>query len=164
MSRGSLPGRASLTSAPVALLVAGVVSLGGTACYRTVDAAPTAFQPGASVRLYLTNEGETTLAPKLGPETVRVEGRVERVTPDSVALVVSRTAKRFGGTLPWLGEHVTVPTRVIARSDVRVPDRKKTTLATVIAAAGAVIAIAALMAQNGAGKGDDGGGGGGPTP
>ena len=166
MPRGSLhdrsriprPSRRRARCLAVALLAA------AAGCYQTVNVAPGALAPGANVRIDLTSDGERELAPRLGDETVRVEGRVETATPDAVGLVVSRTVKKFGGTVPWIGERVTIPTRVIAHAGRRDIDRQRTTLAAAGAAAAAIAAFVVLVAQHGAGRGDDGGGGGGPTP
>lgn len=161
MPRGSSRGRRR----PLLVRLTALAALvGATACYRSVDAPPAALAPGAVVALFLTPDGERALAPRLGEATTIVEGRVERTDTAGVALVVSRTTKRYGGTVPWLGERVTVPAGAIAEARARVVDRRRTTLATLGVAAAAVAALAVLVAQHGTGRGDEGGGGGGPTP
>jgi hypothetical protein len=136
----------------------------GTGCYRTVSAAPAALTPGSTVHLVLTPQGETDLAPRLGPETIAVDGRVESVGTDGVALVVSRTRKRTGATIPWIGERVTIPASAIAQSQQRTLDRGRSVLSGALVGAATIGALAALIAQLGAGRGDDGGGPIGPTP
>jgi hypothetical protein len=151
----------SLLASTVAAVVAFCV---GTGCYRTVAAAPTAFTPGSTVHLVLTPQGETDLAPRLGPETIAVEGRVDSVGSGGVALVVSRTRKRTGATIPWIGERVTIPAAAIAQSQQRTLDRRRSILTGVLAGAATIAALAVLIAQHGAGSGDEGGGPVGPTP
>ena len=137
----------------------------GAGCYRTVSAAPSALAPGATVHLFLTPQGETDLAGRLGPETIAVDGRVESVGSDGVALVVSRTQKRTGATIPWIGERVTIPASAIAQSQQRTLDRGRSVLTGALLGAAAIGALVALIAQHGAGSGDDGSGGPiGPTP
>jgi hypothetical protein len=117
------------------------------------------------VHLFLTPQGEADLAGRLGPDTIADHGRVESVGGDGVALVVSRTQKRTGGTIPWIGERVTIPASAIAQSEQRTLDRGRSVLAGALIAAAAVGALVALIAQHGAGTGDDGSGGPiGPTP
>ena len=141
-----------------------LAALLATACYRNVPVDPAPLAAGAVVRLYLTGDGTTRLEPRLGSQTIALDGRVEGVAADGVTLDVSQTTKSFGGTVSWMGERVTVPTGLIARAERRVFDRKRTTLAAAAGACVAVAAIAALIAQHGAGSGTENPGGVGPTP
>jgi hypothetical protein len=144
----------------VALLA---LSAGSVGCYRNVPVDPAPLPPGAVVRLWLTPDGAAQLAPRLGPQTLAVDGRVDSVGAGGVTVVVSQTTKTFGGTIPWLGERVTVPTADIAHAERRVPDRRRTVLAAASAALAAGAAMVVLIVQHGAGAGSDGGGPG-PTP
>jgi hypothetical protein len=120
--------------------------------------------PGTTVRLYLTGDGTAALASRLGPQTLAVDGRVDSVGPGGITLVVSQTTKTFGGTIAWMGEHVTIPTSDVARAERRVLDRRRTTTVALATALAAGAAIGALIAQHGAGSGSEGGGPVGPTP
>jgi hypothetical protein len=149
------------------LLAAAVLLSLPSGCYRYVPAEPTVPPPaGATVRLYLTPQGMTELAPRLGPSTAAVIGRVgEGDSSDGVVtVVVSETRKSDGGaTVRWIGEHVTIPTAAIARAERRTLDRRRTVLASVLGALGLGAAFAILASTGGGGRGDDAGGGG-PTP
>jgi len=139
----------------------------GTACYRAVPVAPAAvaaLTPGAAVRLYLSPQGTTDLAPRLGPETIAVDGTIDSVGANGIALVVSRTTKSFGGTIPWIGERVTIPTGAVAHAERRALDRRRTVVVAASTAVAAGAALVALIAQHGAGSGTEGGGGVTPTP
>jgi hypothetical protein len=119
---------------------------------------------GADVRLYLTPQGMTELAPRLGPSTAAVIGRVGDVSDGLVTVRVSETRKSDGGAaVRWIGEQVTIPTATIARAERRTLDRRRTVLASVLGALAVGAGFAILASAGGAGRGDDGGGGG-PTP
>ena len=123
------------------------------ACYRSVPVDPAPLPRGADVRLYLTGDGTAQLAPRLGPQTVAVDGRVDSVGAGGVTVVVSRTTKQFGDQVAWVGERVTIPTAVIARAEHRVLDRRRTFTAAASAAGVALAAIVALVATHGNGGG-----------
>ncbi len=111
------------------------------------------------VRIYLTADGTTQLTPRLGPQTLVVDGRVERATETDATLVVSQTMKALGDRVAWAGERVTIPTAVVARAEVRALDRRRTIVTAALAAAGAIAGFVVLIAQAGGGGGDEGGGG-----
>jgi hypothetical protein len=135
------------------------------ACYRSVPVDPAPLPAGADVRLYLTGDGTAQLAPRLGPQTVAVDGRVDGVGADGVTVVVSRTTKQFGDKVAWVGERVTIPTGVIARAEHRVLDRRRTFTAAASAAGIALAAMVALLAAHGNGAGSQNPGDGpAPTP
>jgi hypothetical protein len=133
-------------------------------CYRYVPAEPTVPPPtGADVRLYLTPQGMTELAPRLGPSTAAVIGRVGATGDGVVTVRVSETRKSDGGaSVRWIGEQVAIPTATIARAERRTLDRRRTVLAAVLGALGVGAAFAILASAGGGGHGDDGGGN--PTP
>lgn len=144
-----------------ALLLAGGVLPG---CYRYAPLPPSAAPtPGSEVRLHLTPEGSSRVAPTLGPQTTVVAGRTEGGAPngetvgggDAVSVLVSSTTKAYGGTMRWVGERVTIPVGAIARSEHRVLDRRRTLLAGSGVALAAVVGYALLRATSGGGAGDD---------
>jgi hypothetical protein len=135
-----------------------IVLLAGCYHYLPIPAADAAaLAPGAEVRLHLTPEGRTRVAPVLGPETAVVEGRTERQGGDSVSLVVSATGRTNGVTTRWVGERVTIPVDVVARGDRRVLDRRRSLLVGGGVAVGAALGYALLRAA--AGGGAEGGAG-----
>jgi len=117
------------------------------------------------VRLYLTPEGSSRVAPTLGPQTTVIAGRAEGRVPndgpagggDAVSVLVSSTTKAYGGTMRWVGERVTIPIGAIARSEHRVLDRRRTLLAGGGVALAAAAGYALLRATGGGGAGDDAG-------
>jgi hypothetical protein len=151
--------RTALGTALCALPLAG--------CYRYAPLpAAAAPAPGAEVRLYLTPDGTTRVAPTLGPQTTVVTGRTEqgpdRPGPDrqpqsdGVRLLVSSTTKAYGGTTPWVGERVTIPLDAIARGERRVVDRRRSALAGGGVALAAAAGYAVLRAVRGGGAGAGG--------
>jgi hypothetical protein len=138
----------------------GVLLLSG--CYRYVPVAA-APAPGAEVRLYLTPDGASRLAPALGPQTAIVAGRVEASRDEGVSLVMSSTTKAYGATTRWIGERVTIPAAAIARGERRVLDRRRSLLAGAGVALATAAGYAVLRAVRGGGA-DAGGGGPTPTP
>ena len=134
------------------------------ACYRSVPVDPAPLASGNVVRLYLTGDGTARLEPRLGPQTIAVDGRVDSVGSGGISLVVSQTTKSFGGTVTWMGERLTIPTGYVARAERRVFDRRRTMVVAVGAAGAAAAAIAALIAQHGAGSGTENPGNVNPTP
>jgi hypothetical protein len=153
---------ASRPSRPVRPLAFGALAL-AAACYRSVPVDPAPLPPGADVRLYLTGDGTAQLAPRLGPQTVAVDGRVDSVGAGGVTVVVSRTTKQFGDKVAWVGERVTIPTGVIARAEHRVLDRRRTFTVAASAAGVALAVMVALIATHGNGAGSQTPGDG-PTP
>jgi hypothetical protein len=147
------------------LLAAAVLLSLPSGCYRYVPAEPTVPPPaGATVRLYLTPQGMTELAPRLGPSTAAVIGRVGAASDGVVTVHVSETRKSDGGgAVRWIGEQVAIPTATIARAERRTLDRQRTVLASVLGALAAGAAFAILASTGGGGR-DDAGGGPGPTP
>ena len=143
--------------------LAAAAAASGSACYRRVPVDPAPLAPGAAVRLYLTGDGTAQLAPRLGPQTLAVDGRVDSVGAGGVTVVVSQTTKTFGGTIAWMGERVTIPTGVIARAEYRVLDRRRTMTAAASAAGVALAAMVALIVTHGNGGGSQNGGDG-PNP
>ena len=135
-----------VTSAACALLLSG--------CYRYAPFAPAATAPGTEVRVYLTPQGTSRVAPTLGPETTVVAGRADAGRDGGMALLVSSTTKAYGGTVRWMGERVTIPLGVIARSERRVLDRRRTALAAGAVALAAGAGYAILRAVNGGGSAD----------
>lgn len=123
-------------------------------CYRYAPVAAAGTAPGSEVRLHLTPEGSSRVASSLGPETTVVTGRVDAGRGDQLSLVVSSTTKAYGGTVRWIGERVTIPLDVIARSERRVLDRRRTLLAGGGVALATVAGYALLRAVNGSGSGD----------
>ena len=149
------------------LLAAAVLLSVPSGCYRYVPAEPTVTPPpGTTVRLYLTPQGMLALAPRLGPSTAAVFGRVGGEASDGVVPVqVSETRKADGGAaVRWIGEQVAIPTATIARAERRTLDRRRTVLASVLGALGLGAAFAILASVGGGGRDDVSGGGGGPTP
>ena len=145
--------------------VAGALLLSG--CYRFVPRpgtpAPAPPPPGAEVRLYLSPDGASRLAPALGPQTAIVAGRVEASRDEGVSLVMSSTTKAYGATTQWIGERVTIPVAAVARGERRVLDRRRSALAGVGVALATAAGYALLRAVRGGGA-DAGGDGPGPAP
>ncbi|AHG92384.1 hypothetical protein J421_4849 (plasmid) [Gemmatirosa kalamazoonensis] len=140
------------------------LALAASACYRNVPLDPAPLAPGAAVRLYLTGDGTARLEPRLGPQTLAVDGRVDSVGAGGVTVVVSQTTKTYGGTIAWMGERVTIPTTVIARAEQRVLDRRRTIAVAASAAGAALAAMFVLIAQHGGGTPEPPGGPTGPSP
>jgi hypothetical protein len=135
-----------------------------TSCYRYVPAGDVRPATGSEVRLYLTPQGAERLAPRLGPATAAVEGRVRGEGPDGLALTVTATTRAYdGGTIRWTGEPVTIPADAIARADRRTLDRGRSATAIGGAILATVATFLVLRSTRGGGSGE-GGAGPGPTP
>jgi hypothetical protein len=134
------------------------LALVATACYRYAAATPAALGSGNPVRVELNASGTTRLAPILGQETVAIEGMIVTTNDTSVVMAVSGTRKRNDPALvTWAGENVAVPRAAIQGVELRLLDKRRTTL-VVIGAIAAAIAVKFIVAGIDAlAGGDDGG-------
>ncbi len=112
---------------------------------------------GHDVRVTLTDAGAVAIAPKIGPRARQLEGTLKQMNDSSVLISVRRITREGGGDDTYDGNEIS-----LARQDVELVERSKTSVSRSILAAGAVIASALLVAK---GAGDlSGGKTGGPPP
>jgi hypothetical protein len=139
--------------------VAAAVLAGGCSTYRA--ATPEVLPAGARVRVALTQEGSSALAPVLGTSVSGVEGVWGVAAGDSVVVRVDRLLTVPGVSIAWTGAAVGLRRGGIRSVERSTISRGRT---AVVVGAAALLAAAAVELFRRGGKGQGGGGDGGPTP
>lgn len=146
-----------LTAAPLAA----VLLLG--ACYRYVPETSAALETGAMYRAHLTPEGTQRVAPVLGANIARFDGRLVNVSDSALLVAISATVRRDDPRRTgWSGEQVTVPRSAVLGFDRRELDRKRTIGAAVGWGLGMLVVSALWRSISGRASGGDNTPG--PTP
>ena len=131
-------------------------------CYVYRPAVETGVPAGGEVRITLTDLGTANLAPQVGPSMEALDGRMVEQSQASYIVAVSSTRRRDGIDVGWRGEHVTVPTELIARFEQRRFSRTRTLIMSLATAAVLVGVREAFWGPGGAFGGAPPGGGPGP--
>ncbi len=130
------------------------------ACYRYVPTTGDVMVGGA-YRGHLTEEGSQRVAPLVGQNVERFDGRIITVTDTSFLVAMSATQRKADARqIVWTGEQLVIPRSAVNKFETRELDRKRTMRAAVLYAA-AVIGVGALVFSI---KGNSGGDGGQPPP
>jgi hypothetical protein len=122
----------------MALLLAGVTSLGGCYTYTPVVSTPA---PGSALVLDLNDRGRLTLGDSIGPSASTVEGLVQAASDSQYVLRVSAVRYLNGQSNKWAGEPHTLRTDFVGRARERSYSRART-WALGIGAAAAVLVLA----------------------
>jgi hypothetical protein len=126
------------------------------ACYRYV---PTTgdVTVGGAYRGHLTQEGSQRVAPLVGENVERFDGRIITVTDTSYLVSMSATQRRADARqIVWTGERLVIPRSAVNKFETRELDRKRTMRAAILYAV-AVIGVGALVFSIKGGSGGDGG-------
>jgi hypothetical protein len=115
--------------------------LGGVGCYSYVPLARPDPEPGIRVAAALTDSGTDALGRYLGPDVAQVDGRVLRLTPDTLVLSAQSVTSREGIDHFWKGEQVTLPRGLIAT----MVQRRFAAGRTAVFTTGAVVGIALVL-------------------
>jgi hypothetical protein len=130
------------------LRIAGVPMLALTlfsACYRYVPASPTDLTVGAAYRAHLTPEGSRQVAPVVGENIDRFDGRIVSVLDTAYLVAMSATLKRADERQTvWTGEQLLIPRSAINRFELRELDRPRTMRAVALYTGG-LLAIGVLV-------------------
>jgi hypothetical protein len=130
------------------------------ACYRYVPTTGDVVVGGA-YRGHLTEEGSQRVAPLVGQNIERFDGRIITVTDTAYLVAMSATLRRADPRqIVWTGERLVIPRSAVNRFETRELDRKRTMRAAVLYAA-AFIGVGVLVFSI---KGGSGGNGGEPPP
>ncbi|HEV7388444.1 MAG TPA: hypothetical protein VGN73_07535 [Gemmatimonadaceae bacterium] len=117
----------------------------------TVDpAAPT------QVRVTLTDQGQMTVAPRIGLRAHQLEGNLQGMTDSSLSLLVSKVSREGGIEDNYIGQQLSLNSR-----DYQAVEKSKTSVIRSLLLAGVILASTFLVAQ---GVGDVSGGKGGNPP
>lgn len=110
-------------------------------CYRYVPVPNGDLNPGAAYRGYLTPEGSQRIAPYVGQDVERFDGRVVSVLDTAYLVAMGATVRRGDPrSLIWSGEQINVPRTAVSRFELRELDRPKTLRAVALYAVGMVAA------------------------
>ena len=90
-----------------AIAAAGLVLAAGCYSYSPLPAPLPAA--GTRVRAVLTDDGADSLANRVGPEVVAVEGDVLRADPSKLTLAIWQVENTHGQRDGWRGEPVEIP-------------------------------------------------------
>ena len=134
-------------------LVCGCAALLG-ACYDYVP--QVAQQPalGSEVRLTLTDLGSVAAASAVGPRVESIDGRIARISADSVVVAATQTTQRGGAENTWNGERVALPRSAVASIGVRRLSASRTALAS---AAGVAVVVGTIVGFHVGGSGNGSG-------
>ena len=103
----------------------------------TVDpAAPT------NVRVTLTDQGQLSVAPRIGLRAHRLEGKLQGMTDTSLSLVVNKVSREGGVEDGYLGEQLSLNSR-----DYEAVEKSQTSVIRSLLLTGALIASTFLLAQ-----------------
>lgn len=142
----------------VAVLV--LVSL--TGCYRTTELATIAPEPGTRVVADLSPTGAEQMAPWIGPEATGIEGHVIRWTEAEAELALLRVDHRGSSGIQWNQERIVFPEAVLRNVQERTLDTGRT--AAFVGGLTTVTAILAVAFLRAVGGSSDNGGNGGTDP
>jgi len=139
-----------------AILVAAVLLLG--ACYRYVPTTTGDLVPGSAYRGYLTPEGSQRVAPLVGQDVGRFDGRIVTVLDTAYLVAMSATLKRPDPRpMVWTGEQLVIPRAAVTRFELRQLDRPRTVRAAALYTVGMLAAGTLwLLIKGGGERGDDG--------
>jgi hypothetical protein len=130
------------------LRIAGVPVLALTlfsACYRYVPASPTDLTVGAAYRGHFTPEGSRQVAPIIGEDVERFDGRIITVLDTAYLVAMSATLKRADVRQSvWTGEQLLIPRSAVSRFELRELDRPRTMRAAALYTGG-MLAIGVLV-------------------
>lgn len=112
-----------------------------SSCYRYVPTTTENLVVGSSYRGHLTPEGSQRVAPVVGENVARFDGRIVSVLDTAYLVAMSATLKRTEARQTvWTGEQLVIPRSAVNRFELRELDRPR----TLRAAALYTLGIAAL--------------------
>jgi hypothetical protein len=130
------------------LRIAGLPMLALTlfsACYRYVPASAADLTVGAAYRGHLTPEGSRQVAPIVGENVERFDGRIINVLDTAYLVAMSATLKRADvRPTVWTGEQLLIPRSAVNRFELRELDRPRTMRAAALYAGG-MLAVGVLV-------------------
>ena len=133
----------------------GIIALAlTTACYTYTPSQIGNTAVGGEVGIDVTDVGRVDLAPLLGAEVSRVEGRVKSVTDSSVMLGVTRVEFLSGSSQKWSGEPVTIARADVKAMQARSFSRSQTVLTVVLLGVGLALGLAAAVIGSGSSGND----------
>jgi len=135
-SRAAFARRGAAAGALTALTLAA-----GTGCYQQRPV-PGPTTPGTTLIVLLNDRGRAEVAPSVGPEVDRLEGRVLSTTDSTVTLAM-RASRTFGGVeTAWTGERVEFRRSGARAFEQRALSRRR----TVLTVGAMIVGLVALIA------------------
>lgn len=121
--------------------VAGVAGVGGVGCYNYEPLTTPSPTPGSRLAVELTDSGTSALTGYLGPDVAQVDGRLLRVTPETLVLSAQSITNRQGINHFWTGEQVALPRNLVAT----LVQRRFAPARTAVFVTGAVAGVALVL-------------------
>jgi hypothetical protein len=110
-----------------------------SACYRYVPVTNGDLTVGGAYRGHLTPEGSQAVAPIVGADVQRFDGRIVSILDTAYLVSMSATLKRSEQRPTiWTGEQLVIPRTAVNRFELRELDRPRTARAAALYAVGAV--------------------------
>ena len=121
-----------------------------SACYRYVPAPTSDLIVGGAYRGHLTDDGSRRVAPLVGENVVRFDGRIVTVLDTAYLVSMSATLKRSEERPTiWTGEQLMIPRAAVNRFELRQLDKGRTMRAAALYGGGiAVIGILIFSIQS----------------
>lgn len=124
------------------------------ACYRYVPAPSGDVILGAAYRGYLTPEGSRQVAPLVGQDVQRFDGRIVSVLDTAYLVAMGATVKQADPRPTiWTGEQLVIPRGAVNRFELRELDRPRTIRAALIYTGAMVLLGAAWLRIKGGAAG-----------
>ena len=95
-----------------------------------------------NVRVTLTDQGQMTVAPRIGLRAHRLEGRLQAMTDTTLSLVVNHVSREGGVEDGYLGEQLSLNAR-----DYQAVETSKTSVIRSLLLTGVLVACTFLLAQ-----------------
>jgi hypothetical protein len=129
-----------------------------SACYRYVPTTTPDVIVGGAYRGHFSAEGSRAVAPLIGENVERFDGRIITVTDTAYLVAMSATLKRSEARQTvWTGERLLIPRSAVNRFELRELDRKRTMRAGILAGLGIVAVGALIFSISGGSSGNNGG-------
>ena len=125
------------------------VLLAATACQSYSAVALSAVPVGAHVQIDLTENGSNAVATNVGAHVAQLEGRVSRVDPSGLSLVLSELTRSGGTTEIGEDRTVTVPADAVAVVRVESLSATRSLLLAGAVVAGSILAGRSLGVESG---------------
>lgn len=145
-----------------ALRLAAVPTLAITltsACYRYVPVTGADVSVGSEYRAYLSPEGSTRVAPLVGQDVERFDGRILSVFDTAYMVAMASTLKRADPRATiWSGEQLLIPRAAVSRFELKLLDRPRTARAAALYTVAMVAGGALFLSIKSVVSGSNGGG------
>ena len=135
-------------------IVVAAILIVSTGCYTVQPVTGQPLPLGMTVEMVINDAGRAALRPMMGPEVVKVQGRLVQLDSAGYTLAVTQLGLLRDGTQVWSGERVSIKSEYVNSVAERRFSRGRTAVLT--AAVLGVVATVFTQSIKGSLSGDDG--------